>query len=92
MSKIVIYSTPSCPYCVRAKSLLTEKGYEYEEIDISKDAKKMDAMIVAAGGQRTVPQIFAGTRHIGGYDALAALETQDALDNLLKAQNIRPTH
>ena len=83
MSKIRIYTTPVCPYCVRAKSLFAKKGVTYEEIDVSQDAGIRTKMIAAAGGQRTVPQIFIGDRHIGGCDELYALDRAGGLDPLL---------
>lgn len=86
MAHVTIYSTPVCPYCVRAKTLLKQKGVEsYEEIDVSGDAAIRDAMVERAGGRRTVPQIFIGDTHIGGYDDLAALDREGKLDSLLNA-------
>ncbi len=86
MAHVTIYSTPVCPYCVRAKSLLKQKGVEaYEEIDVSGDASIRDAMVERAGGRRTVPQIFIGETHVGGYDDLAALDRAGKLDPLLNA-------
>ena len=84
MAKVTIYSTPVCPYCVRAKNLLAEKGIDYEEIGVS-DAAEREKMIEKAGGKRTVPQIFIGDTHVGGYDDLAALERRGELDELLAA-------
>lgn len=86
MTEILIYTTPVCPYCVRAKSLLKQKGVtEYKEIDVSGDAAIRDAMVERAGGRRTVPQIFIGETHVGGYDDLAALDKSGKLDALLLA-------
>jgi len=84
MPEIDIYTTPVCPYCVRAKSLLQKKGQNFREIDISKDPALRDAMIDKAGGRRTVPQIFIGGKHVGGSDDLYALEQKGELDALLK--------
>ena len=85
MAKITLYTTPICPYCVRAKALLKSKGREdYEEIDISRDPAVRDAMIQRAGGRKTVPQIFIGSTHVGGYDDLSALDKDGKLDALLK--------
>ena len=67
MPKIVVYSKPYCPYCDRAKELLTRKGATFEIIDLM-----------------TVPQIFIGDTHIGGYDDMAALDRQGNLDILLR--------
>ncbi|HZY67038.1 MAG TPA: glutaredoxin 3 [Devosia sp.] len=82
MNKVLIYTTAWCPYCTAAKSLLAEKGVEYEEVDASDPQVRMD-MIQRAHGRRTVPQIFIGDRHVGGYDDMAALERRGQLDPLL---------
>ncbi len=82
MPHITVYSTPICPYCVRAKDLLKRKGQTYNEIDVSDDTERAK-MIEKAGGRRTVPQIFIGERHIGGFDDLAALDKAGELDALL---------
>lgn len=82
MPTVTIYSTPICPYCVRAKKLLEEKRQAYTEIDVS-DAEAREKLIERSGGRRTVPQIFIGDRHIGGYDDLAALDRSGELDALL---------
>jgi glutaredoxin 3 len=83
MSKIQIYTTPICPYCVRAKALLRKKGAEFEEIDVFMDSDKRDEMQTRAKGGRTVPQIFIGETHVGGCDDLYALESKGQLDPLL---------
>ncbi|MES2252542.1 MAG: glutaredoxin 3 [Pseudomonadota bacterium] len=84
MQKIEIYSKTVCPYCVRAKNLLTKKGATYTEIDISQDSELRDSMIKRANGRQTVPQIFINDQHIGGCDDLYALEAAGKLDDLLK--------
>lgn len=84
MPKIEIYTKFFCPYCTRAKALLDAKGAAYEEIDISMDSGLRRTMIDRADGQSTVPQIFIGGRHIGGSDALAALDSKGGLDPLLQ--------
>lgn len=84
MQKITIYTTNYCPYCVRAKDLLKRKGVAYEEINAEDDAVR-DAMIQKAGGRRTVPQIFIGETHIGGFDDLYALDKAGKLDAMLQA-------
>jgi len=83
MHDIQIYTTPYCPYCVRAKALLTQKGVAYTETDVSGDDDLRDAMTQRAGGRRTVPQIFIDDRHIGGCDDLYALDGRGELDPLL---------
>ncbi|MDI9408216.1 MAG: glutaredoxin 3 [Candidatus Pacebacteria bacterium] len=83
MAKVEIYTTKICPYCVRAKSLLTRKGASFTEIDVSADDNLRDAMILRAGGRSSVPQIFINDQHIGGSDDLYALDKQQKLDPLL---------
>jgi glutaredoxin 3 len=85
MSKVVIYTTPFCPYCLMAKRLLNNKGVAYKEIDVSGDFQLREEMTAKAGGRRTVPQIWVGETHVGGYDDLSALERQGKLDPLLAA-------
>ena len=82
MKKIEIYTTQWCPYCHAAKSILDEKGASYEEVDADDPEVRM-AMVQRANGRRTVPQIFVGETHVGGYDDLAALDRRGALDPLL---------
>ncbi len=81
--KIDIYTKFSCPYCVRAKMLLNNKGVEFEEFDITMGGPKRDEMMERAPTARTVPQIFIGDYHVGGSDDLAALERDGKLDSLL---------
>ncbi|MEO8882831.1 MAG: glutaredoxin 3 [Devosia sp.] len=85
MSKVEIYTTPWCPYCNAAKSLLEEKGVEFDEID-ALDPEIRTAMVERAHGRRTVPQIFIGETHVGGYDDMAALDRHGQLDPLLAQQ------
>ncbi|KHF24628.1 glutaredoxin 3 [Solemya velum gill symbiont] len=82
MSNIVIYSTAFCPYCDRAKSLLNRKGVTYEEIRIDQDRERM-AEMMERSQRRTVPQIFIGEVHVGGFDDMAALDMAGKLDDLL---------
>ena len=80
-----MYTTPVCPYCVRAKALLKRKGIEnITEIDVSQSPEIRDDMTRKAGGKRTVPQIFIDGKHIGGCDDLYALDSEGTLDGLLK--------
>jgi len=81
MANIIIYTTPYCPYCVRAKQLLAEKQVSYQEIDVS-DRSLRPAMTELTGGT-TVPQIIINDKPIGGCDELYALERADQLDKLL---------
>ncbi|MDB5535649.1 MAG: grxC [Devosia sp.] len=84
MAKIEIYTTPTCPYCHAAKSLLSDKGADYTEITVL-DPDLRAAMTERAHGRRTVPQIFIGETHVGGYDDMAALDRAGGLDELLSA-------
>jgi len=83
MKQVTIYTTPICPYCARAKSLLGKKGVAFEEVDVMMDTKARDQMLERSGGARTVPQIFVGDAHIGGSDELYALEREGKLDAML---------
>lgn len=79
---VVMYTKPFCPYCAAARALLGEKGVDFHEIDISKDAGRREEMI-RRSGRHTVPQVFAGAEHLGGYDDIAALDQEGRLDALL---------
>ena len=87
MATITIYTKDYCPYCVRAKSLLTQKGQKdnITEIDITHDEALQQEMIAKSGGRRTVPQIFIGETHVGGFDDMHALDKEGKLDPLLAA-------
>ena len=78
MADVVVYSTNSCGYCVRAKALLAKLGIKYEEVDVSSDSDKR-AWLVETTGRRTVPQIFIKGKAIGGFDDLAALNSRGEL-------------
>jgi glutaredoxin 3 len=80
---VKIYTTETCPYCVRAKRLLQKKNVPYEEIDVSWD-DDVRMKLMQTTGLRTVPQIFIGERHVGGSDELHALEARGELDWLLQ--------
>ena len=79
---VVMYSTSWCPYCARARQLLTRKQVDFEEIDIEAEPQRR-AEMGTRSSQRTVPQIFVGEHHIGGSDDLHALESAGGLDPLL---------
>ena len=83
MKPVKMYTTPICPYCARAKSLLNKKGVTYQEIDVFMDDKARQEMLAKSGGARTVPQIFVGDVHVGGFDELYALDKAGELDPLL---------
>ncbi len=82
MTEIIIYTTKICPYCVRAKQLLDQKGAVYKEIRVDEDDAQRDHMIKITG-RRTVPQIVINGQPIGGSDDLYALEQAGKLDDLL---------
>ena len=82
MPQVIVYSTAICPYCVRAKELLTRKRVEFEEVRIDLDHKRMREMLDRTQ-RRTVPQIFIGDHHVGGYEDLAELDAFGELDELL---------
>ena len=79
---ITLYVTGWCPYCQRAKALLSSKQLVFNEIDVDEDPKLRQEMI-SRSGRRTVPQIFIGERHVGGCDDLYALESKGELDQLV---------
>ncbi|WP_426207647.1 glutaredoxin 3 [Massilia sp. TWP1-3-3] len=81
---VVMYHTASCPYCVRAERLLEAKGVEIEKIRVDLDAEQKTIMMQKSG-RRTVPQIFVGDTHVGGFDDLYALDQAGRLDPLLNA-------
>ena len=85
MAKVEIYTKFLCPYCTRAKALLTGKGVAFEEHDISMGGPLRAEMLERAGGRNTVPQVFIDGRHIGGSDDLAVMDRAGKLDPLLAA-------
>ncbi|MCO5100873.1 MAG: glutaredoxin 3 [Burkholderiaceae bacterium] len=83
-AKVVMYSTAVCPYCQRAEQLLRARGVEdIEKVRIDQDPAQRDAMIERTG-RRTVPQIYIGEQHVGGYDDLAALDRAGKLLPMLQ--------
>ncbi len=84
MVEVEIYTRPWCPYCLKAKTMLKNKGVDYREIDIDRAPQRRAEMIERSGGRTTVPQIFIDGRAIGGADDLASLERAGRLDALLK--------
>lgn len=83
MAQVVIYSSGACPYCVQAKDLLEKKGVDYQEIRIDREPEKLEEMLAKSANRRSVPQIFIGDLHVGGYSELYALEQKGELDPLL---------
>ena len=84
MPPIKIYLTQSCPFCNMAKRLLDSKGAAYETIDIGNDAQKW-ADLEKLSGRNTVPQIYIGSHHVGGFDDLSMADKKGELDKLLNA-------
>lgn len=82
---VTLYTKDYCPYCRAAKALLEKKGVKYTDIEITNDAEKRQEMIQRANGGYTVPQIFIGDVHVGGYTDLAALYSAGQLDQLLRS-------
>ncbi len=82
MAKVVMYTTAVCPFCVNAKHLLEGKGVAFEEIRVDRDPSLRKKMM-ADSGQRTVPQIWVGDTHVGGFTDLWALDKSGKLDDML---------
>jgi glutaredoxin 3 len=80
---VVVYLAGWCPYCQRARGLLSKKGVQVREVDVDDDPRLREEMI-ARSGRRTVPQIFIGEKHVGGCDDLLALDERGELDRLLQ--------
>jgi glutaredoxin 3 len=80
---VVIYVTGWCPYCQRARGLLSKKGIQFREVDVDDDPQLREEMI-ARSGRRTVPQVFIGEKHVGGCDDLFALDGAGELDRLIQ--------
>jgi len=86
MSRITIYTTRYCPFCIRAKMLLEHKGQPFDEIPVDADPVRR-AEMQTRSGRHTVPQIWISGHHVGGCDELFALEMSGRLDALLKGDN-----
>lgn len=84
-SAIVIYGNENCAYCTAARMLLTRKGFGFEDVLVSRDKAKLEEMI-RRSGKHSVPQIFFGDRHVGGFDELCALDKEGALETLVAEQ------
>ena len=85
MAKVLMYSTGVCPYCIQAERLLTAKGVtaiDKIRVDLQPEQR---AEMMAKTGRRTVPQIYIGDTHVGGFDDLSALDRAGGLDKLLAA-------
>jgi len=80
---LTLYTTPYCGYCLAAKRLLGGKGIAFDEIDVAGAPERRAEMVQRAMGRRTVPQIFIGDTHVGGFDELYALDRAGKLDPML---------
>ncbi|MGH7895146.1 MAG: glutaredoxin 3 [Candidatus Binatia bacterium] len=84
MARVEVYTTPSCPYCLRAKRLLTERGIAYDEFDVADDVE-LRTRVTERSGRRTVPLIFVDGQSVGGFDELVALDASGGLAALTRA-------
>lgn len=85
MPTVLMYCTKTCPFCIRAERLLEQRGVQVEKILVDEDTTQLRKMIKITN-RRTVPQIFIGDYHVGGYDDLVALDVEGDLEPLLKAK------
>ncbi len=85
MATVEIYTSKTCPYCIKAKQLLESKGIKYQEYHADEKLEVAQESVRRSGGKVTVPQIFIDNNHVGGCDELYALEREGKLDPMLKA-------
>lgn len=83
---ILVYTTSYCFYCIRAKRLLSARGYAFSEIDVTGDDAQR-AWLVEKTGRRTVPQVFIDGRSVGGYDEIAALDRKGELARMVRGES-----
>jgi glutaredoxin 3 len=83
--KITVYTKENCPFCVRAKALLTRKGVAFEEVPVE-GRDELRTWLVETTGQRTVPQVFVGERSLGGFTDVAELDKEGKLDPILRGE------
>jgi len=88
MAPVEIYTTRYCSYCQSAKALFNRKGIAFTETDVSGDPQARRSMIERSNGRMTVPQIFVGATHVGGFDELSVLDRAGRLDPLLVAEGV----
>ncbi|MFH1243778.1 MAG: glutaredoxin 3 [Pseudomonadota bacterium] len=84
MANVDIYTSKTCPYCIKAKKLLDSKGVTYRELYADERPELAEEAVQRSGGKKTVPQIFIGDYHVGGCDELYALEREGRLDPMLE--------
>ena len=87
---VVIYGDEYCAYCAAARMLFTKKGVKFEDVLVSRDPERFDEMQARSGGRRTVPQIFVGDAHVGGFDDVCSLDKCGELDKLLAGEIAGP--
>ena len=83
---VTIYGDDTCAYCAAARMLFTKKGVRFEDVVVSRDADRFAEMEARSGGRKSVPQIFVGGNHVGGFDELCSLDKSGELDKLLAGQ------
>ena len=81
-TRVTVYGDEHCAYCAAARMLFTRKGVRFEDVLVSRDAERL-AEMRARSGRQSVPQIFVGDRHVGGFDELSSLDKSGELDKLL---------
>ncbi len=86
---VTLYTTRFCPYCIRARNLLDNKGVAYRDIVVDNNPQLRREMMIRSG-RDTVPQIWIGERHIGGFDDMHLLERQGRLDEILEGAGTAP--
>jgi glutaredoxin 3 len=86
MASVLMYCTAACPFCQSAEQLLLKKGARIDKVRVDLEPARRAEMTRKSGGRRTVPQIWIGSRHVGGCDDLYALEREGRLDPLLEAK------
>lgn len=84
MSHVVLYGTRFCPFCTAARRLLTKKGIDYQDISVDNNPE-LRGKLITKSGRNTVPQVWFGTQHIGGFDELRDLERQGTFDAMLQS-------
>jgi glutaredoxin 3 len=85
-AEVVMYSAGWCGFCARARALLERKGIAFRDIDVESEPGLREEMVTRSGGRRSVPQIFIGPQHVGGFEELYTLERSGELDRLLKQE------
>jgi len=87
MASVLMYCTAACPFCQSAEQLLLKKGARIDKVRVDLEPARRAEMTQKSGGRRTVPQIWIGSRHVGGCDDLYALEREGRLEVLLEGKS-----